>query len=205
MTTRLVARVLPGFECRSGVLGHFVRRCLSHELGKDSRLGPPSSFCTSFFAWKQTGTARHLLQSRFCVEFWCETRRFPSSLARAVNPPRTSPYSSSESWRRPVGLNWTAVGKARPVYTSALRVSVPRGSRWLRMRSMAVTSRGGFATLLKGTHACNIPCTMSKRLERKSGHGETRHRDTMLSATCLTCASHRTTRRHFAGTLTLMW
>ena len=66
---RLVARVLPGFECRSGVLGHLVGRCLSHELGKDSRLGPPSSFCTSYFAWKQTGTARHLLQSRFCVDF----------------------------------------------------------------------------------------------------------------------------------------
>lgn len=52
VTTRLVARVLPGFECRSGVLGHFVGRCLSHELGNDPRLGPPSSFRTSYFAWK---------------------------------------------------------------------------------------------------------------------------------------------------------
>lgn len=90
VTIRLVARVLPGFECRSGVLGHFVGRCLSHELGKDLRLGPPSSFCTSYFAWKQSGTARHLLQSRFCVDFCCETRRFPSSSRSSCQ--RTSPY-----------------------------------------------------------------------------------------------------------------
>lgn len=44
VTTGRVARVLPGFECRSGVGGQCVGRGLSHELGKDSVWGPPSSF-----------------------------------------------------------------------------------------------------------------------------------------------------------------
>ena len=88
--TRLVARVLPGFECRSGVRGHFVGRCLSHELGNDSRLGPPSSDCTSYFAWKQSGTARHLLQSRFCVDFLL--RNSAVSLVSCSICQRTSPY-----------------------------------------------------------------------------------------------------------------
>ena len=133
VATRLVARVLPGFECRSGVLGHLVGRCLSHELGKDSRLGQPSSFCTSYFAWKKTGTARHLLQPRFCVDFCCEVRQFTSPFARAqgaVNGRRRTFVRSVET---PCRAEMNCGREGSPCLCFPL--SVPRGSSWLRKRS----------------------------------------------------------------------
>jgi hypothetical protein len=101
---------------------------------------------------------------------------------------------SSEAWRRPVGLNWTAVGEARPVYTSALRVSVPRGSRWLRMRSMAVTSRGSFATLKRHTCMHQYPLFDVKAFRMKIwARRNTPSGYCVLSATRLTCAPYHAT------------
>ena len=119
VTTRLVARVLPGFECRSGVSGHFVGDACHTSWAKTCVRARPAV------------SVRHiLLGSRAAPRVICCNRDFVSTFA--VKPgdfPRLSlelstdvAVRSSEAWRRPVGLN----GTARLVHSST---SVFRAAR----------------------------------------------------------------------------
>ena len=68
VTARLVARVLPGFECRSGVLGLCVRRCLSHELGENHVWARPAVSVTSFCLETDQHRASSVSIAIFCVD-----------------------------------------------------------------------------------------------------------------------------------------
>ena len=175
VTTRLVARVLPGFECRSGVRGHFVGRCLSHELGNDSRLGPPSSDCTSYFAWEQSGTARHLLRIAILCRLLLPNSAGSPYLGGFLLELSTDVAASTfvESVETPCRAEWNC-GRERLAliysFTSALRAAL------LSLAANAIDGGSKPRRFCDAEgHTCisscinKIPCSMSKRLSEHLG------------------------------------
>lgn len=97
----------------------------------------------------------------------------------------------------PCRAEWNCGRESSPYFIVFLPLSLRAG--WLSLAAHAID--GGskprrFCDAEK--HACITPCNIfcptSKRLSAKSRHGETRHRDAVLSATCLMGARYHATK-----------